>query len=85
MKNSTKNIQERQEKILSFLCEKKEMSISELSQALNVSEMTIRRDCSTLSLRGQINQKITKAHLNESMLASEVRPPNSLKMVRSYL
>lgn len=57
MKNSTKNIQERQEKILSFLCEKKEMSISELSQALNVSEMTIRRDCSTLSLRGQINQK----------------------------
>lgn len=33
------------------------MSISELSQALNVSEMTIRRDCSTLSLRGQINQK----------------------------
>ena len=57
MKNSTKNIQERQEKILSFLCEKKEMSISELSQTLNVSEMTIRRDCSTLSLRGQINQK----------------------------
>lgn len=56
MKNSTKNIQERQEKILSFLCEKKEMSINELSQALNVSEMTIRRDCSTLSLRGQINQ-----------------------------
>lgn len=33
------------------------MSIPDLSQALNVSEMTIRRDCSTLSARGQVNQK----------------------------
>lgn len=57
MKNSNKNIQDRQEKILSLLCEQKEMSIPDLSQALNVSEMTIRRDCSTLSARGQVNQK----------------------------
>lgn len=57
MKNSNKNIQDRQEKILSLLYEQKEMSIPDLSQALNVSEMTIRRDCSTLSARGQVNQK----------------------------
>ena len=58
MRNSYKNIENRREHILDTLNKVDSMSIEELSKKLNVSEMTIRRDCNSLAKMGRITQKL---------------------------
>lgn len=55
MKNSMKNIKERQKNLLKFVQSKKETTVHDLANEFGVSEMTIRRDCDTLSAMGKIN------------------------------
>lgn len=57
MRNSYKAIENRRERILNILSTVPSISIQELSQRLNVSEMTVRRDCSKLSQMGRLKQK----------------------------
>jgi DeoR/GlpR family transcriptional regulator of sugar metabolism len=54
VKNSIVKIQERQEKLLSLLKDKNEHSVTELSEKLNISETTIRRDLISLAQMGKI-------------------------------
>lgn len=56
MKNSTVNINCRRKKICA-LVSKEPMSLDLLSHKLNVTEMTIRRDCSVLEKMGLITRK----------------------------
>lgn len=56
MKNSRKNVHDRQTKITLLLNKYDKLTIDELSQKLNVSTMTIRRDCKTLIKMGKIEQ-----------------------------
>lgn len=58
MRNSYKNIENRREHILDVLNKTDSMSIEDLSKKLNVSEMTIRRDCNSLAKMGRITQKL---------------------------
>jgi DeoR/GlpR family transcriptional regulator of sugar metabolism len=58
MRNSYKNIENRREHILDVLNKVDSMSIEDLSKKLNVSEMTIRRDCNSLAKMGRITQKL---------------------------
>ena len=58
MRNSYKNIENRREHILDVLNKNKSMTIEELSKHLNVSEMTIRRDCNSLAKMGRITQHL---------------------------
>ncbi|WP_251545734.1 DeoR/GlpR family DNA-binding transcription regulator [Limosilactobacillus caecicola] len=75
MKNSYKAIASRREKILDVLNHVDSMTISELSDRLGVSEMTIRRDCNNLSQMGRITQKrgIVKFVSQETANHSESR------------
>lgn len=54
MKNSNKLIQERRDQLLTLLKENGQLSVKDLSQQLDVSEITIRRDLMTLEKMGQI-------------------------------
>ncbi|MCI5760872.1 MAG: DeoR/GlpR family DNA-binding transcription regulator [Ligilactobacillus agilis] len=60
MKNSNKVIQKRREQIIKILQSIESSTISELSDKLSVSEMTIRRDCTVLSSMGLIEQTFGK-------------------------
>lgn len=57
MKNSNKAIEDRRSKLIECV-KKQKLSISELSQKLNASEMTIRRDCSALEKMGIVSVKL---------------------------
>ncbi len=54
MKNSIQVIKKRRKQIIDLLNHTREISISELSKKMKVSEMTIRRDCDYLSKMGKI-------------------------------
>lgn len=56
MKNSLENINKRRSKIIDVLHQKGQLSIPELSQLTDVSEMTIRRDCKELIKMGEVEQ-----------------------------
>lgn len=56
MKSSYQDIKIRRNKIIDLLNHQKNISLEELSQKLNVSIMTIRRDCSNLANQGKIIQ-----------------------------
>lgn len=58
MRNSYKNIETRRETILELLSINDAMSITDLSQNLGVSEMTIRRDCNNLAKMGYVTQRL---------------------------
>lgn len=58
MKNSNELILARREKLLAILKESKRRSIDDLSQQLEVSAMTIRRDCHVLEEMGKVTQKL---------------------------
>lgn len=60
MKNSMKNIKERHVKLLAYLKEKQEVTVHELAEALDVSEMTIRRDCDVLGNMGKLKLSFGK-------------------------
>ncbi|MES5161527.1 DeoR family transcriptional regulator [Lactobacillus crispatus] len=57
MKNSIQVIKKRRKQIIDLLNHTREISISELSKKMKVSEMTIRRDCDYLSKMGKISKK----------------------------
>ena len=57
MKNSYQEIKNRRQKIINLLNHQKKISLDELSQKLNVSIMTVRRDCSNLANQGKILQE----------------------------
>ncbi|GEO57732.1 DeoR/GlpR family DNA-binding transcription regulator [Companilactobacillus bobalius] len=54
MKNSISNVQERRSKLLEIVNKKGSMSVENLAEKLNVSEITIRRDLKVLSEMGVI-------------------------------
>lgn len=63
MKNSYREIQARRKQIIDLLNHHKIISLTDLSQKLNVSIMTIRRDCSNLANQGKILQEKGKISL----------------------
>ena len=69
-------LEERQKEILSFLQKKKRCSVHELSEALFVSEATIRRDLHQLAADGKVQKTFGGAILCENF-ASEI--PFSLR------
>lgn len=56
MKSSYQVIKNRRKKIIDLLNHQKKISLEELSQKLNVSIMTVRRDCSNLANQGKVLQ-----------------------------
>lgn len=58
MKNSIQVIKKRRKQIIDLLNHTREISISELSKKMKVSEMTIRRDCDYLSKMGKISKSV---------------------------
>lgn len=54
MKNSIKNIQKRREQLLNIIKTKQITTIHELSTEVDVSEMSVRRDCHVLQEMGKI-------------------------------
>lgn len=60
MKNSMKNIKDRHAKLVKIIQEKKETTVHDLAKELAVSEMTIRRDCETLSTMGKLRLSFGK-------------------------
>ncbi|KRL56891.1 DeoR/GlpR family DNA-binding transcription regulator [Furfurilactobacillus rossiae] len=81
MRNSYKNITERRKEILQLLKKHNTMSITELSQNLGVSEMTVRRDCNVLSTRSEVSQKMGIIRLT----SREVVGPNEREKIKSHL
>lgn len=72
MKNSMKNIKVRQKKLMDILQQVNEIDIHELAKKLLVSEMTIRRDCETLSSMGKLRLSSGKVKYINSSDNSEV-------------
>jgi DeoR/GlpR family transcriptional regulator of sugar metabolism len=60
MKNSMKNIKDRQQKLIKIVQHHKETTVHDLAEELAVSEMTIRRDCETLSTMGKLKLSFGK-------------------------
>lgn len=60
MKNSNDTIEKRRKQLIEILKETNETTIADLSKQLDVSEMTIRRDCAILSSMGLIEQTFGK-------------------------
>lgn len=60
MKNSMKNIKDRQNKLIELIRVAKETTVHDLAEDLSVSEMTIRRDCETLSAMGKLRLSFGK-------------------------
>lgn len=65
MKNSMKNIKERQQKLIKIVQQKKDTTVHDLAEELSVSEMTIRRDCETLSTMGKLKLSFRKRWIIE--------------------
>ncbi|WP_295746204.1 DeoR/GlpR family DNA-binding transcription regulator [uncultured Limosilactobacillus sp.] len=62
MRNSYKNIEDRRKHILDILSKEKTVQINQLSQRLDVSQMTIRRDCNKLASMGRLTQHLGVLH-----------------------
>ncbi len=56
MRNSLKNIQERQQKILKYINQCGHAEVEELSEKFHVSSVTVRRDLDSLAKNGQITR-----------------------------
>ena len=63
----------RQKKILEYLTEKDDAAVSELSELLNVTEVTIRSDLTKLSK----NKKVVRTHGRVSLLDERIKAENS--------
>lgn len=63
--------EQRQEKILQYVYEKKEASVKELSDMLKVSSVTIRKDLTELAQMGKIHKTHGGATSVESILSTE--------------
>lgn len=63
MKNSYETIQERRNKLIDLLTKKKSLLVKEISEQLSVSEITIRRDLSTLEKMGLVHRQHGKASI----------------------
>ena len=67
MKNSMKNIKDRHKKLIEIIQEMQETTVHDLAEKLTVSEMTIRRDCETLSNMGKLRLSFGKvSYINEN-------------------
>jgi DNA-binding Lrp family transcriptional regulator len=66
----------RKEKILEILKEKKEITVKELSNIFNVSEMTIYREIKELEKEGSIKRKHGSILLNTSKEKEVIKVPN---------
>lgn len=75
MKRSHEEVADRRKLLISILQELEVSNVKTLSRKLNVSEMTVRRDCSVLSEMGQIRQSFGKVELlpldDSQLVASE--------------
>ena len=65
----------RQQKILELLTEKEEFSVTELSEKLNVTEVTIRTDLTSLAEE----QKVIRSHGKVRLLAERIKVENSFE------
>ena len=63
----------RQKKILEYLTEKEDVAVNELSELLNVSEVTIRSDLTKLSEE----KKVIRTHGRVSLLGERIKAENS--------
>ena len=66
----------RQQKILELLTEKEEFSVTELSDKLNVTEVTIRTDLNSLAE----DQKVIRTHGKVRLLAERIKAENSFEV-----
>ena len=66
----------RQQKILEILTQKEEFTVSELSEKLNVTEVTIRTDLNLLAEE----QKVIRTHGKVRLLAERVKAENSFEV-----
>ena len=66
----------RQQKILELLTEKEEFSVTELSNRLNVTEVTIRTDLTLLAEE----QKVIRTHGKVRLLAERIKVENSFEV-----
>lgn len=66
----------RQQKILELLAEKEEFSVTELSDRLNVTEVTIRTDLTLLAEE----QKVIRTHGKVRLLAERIKVENSFEV-----
>lgn len=71
MKRSNEEVNARRELLLQKIKELKTTTIKELSQEFDVSEMTIRRDCTILSQMGQVSQSFGKLAVVDKQICSQ--------------
>ncbi len=77
MRNSLKNIQERQQKILKYINQYGHAEVEELSEKFHVSSVTVRRDLDNLAKNGQITRNFGGARSLTTDSHSHFVPPIS--------
>lgn len=80
MKNSNSEIKQRRQKIVNYLKENKQATVTELSQKFKVSEMTIRRDCHILANMGNVTQKLGVISYQSNALIDSLQNPSLLNI-----
>ena len=68
MRNFDSNIEERRRKIISLLRENEKMTVKEISEVFDISEVTVRRDLETLAAKNLIERTRGAARLNQDFI-----------------
>ena len=68
MRNFDSNIEERRRKIISLLRENEQMTVKEISEVFDISEVTVRRDLETLAAKNLIERTRGAARLNQDFI-----------------
>ena len=79
MKNSQENLQKRRDEIINYLSENTELSVEQLSEYLNVSVSTIRRDLSLMEEMGLVKRFHGGASIRNFSIHSN-EPPQIIKL-----
>lgn len=71
MRNSAKNIEIRRERLIEIIKQKQVTNVHDLARLVNVSEMSVRRDCSALQKMGKIKTTFGKIEYRDDEGQSE--------------